>query len=310
MRVTVICTCSRCVPKAARRLTSKSIECEACGLVRAGRAQAMSPMFCSPDAAAAMLHAPAPHAAAAAAAAAAVPRQPLSVATPLSAAHKVSLGTPVSPLPAVNNSHLGLQGSTPPLAYAPTLSAALPAPLQQATAQVLVRSDASPCNGELPPKQGVPSVSPSAHPSAIQSYSPADAVTQNLPAVATQATDSSAAQQAACGAHQVPMTASKEAPAAAQHANGDLAVAAAAGPQAAQAAKSDTQLKQGATEASQAVEAASNGLKNGTMAAMSSQPVQSSSKDSDVEALANEESEEETSGADSLEDASNRCSTS
>ena len=241
--------------------------------------------------------------------------QPLSVATPLSAAHKVSLGTPVSPLPAVNNSHLGLQGSTPFVAYAPSFSTALPAPSKQATTQVLIPSGASLCNRDLPLEQAIACVNPSAPLPAIRSYSPAEAVTQNLPAVAIHATDSSPAQQTAWAAHQMPIIASKEAPAAAQHANGDLAAVVAEDPQAAQAAKADAQ--QGTTEASQAVAPASNGLKKATEAAMSSKPVKSSGKDSDVEMLASEESEaeeasseQEASGADSLEDASNRYSAS
>ena len=245
------------------------------------------------------------------------PVQPFSVATPLSAPHQVSLGTPVSPMPAVGNSHLEMQGSTPFVACAPTLPAASLAPSQQATAQVLAHSLASLCSGDLSPEQAMPSVSPPAHPSAIRSYSPADALAQSAPAVAAPATNSLAAQQAAWAAQQMPVSASKEAPTAAKHANGDAVVAAAEESQAAQPAQADTQLKQGTTEAPQSVKPASNGLQNGKGAATSTKPVQSSSKDSDVEMLASEESEAEEitseqdiSGVDSLNGASNRYSAS
>ena len=115
----------------------------------------------------------------------------------------------------------------------------------------------------------------------------------------------------------MPESASKEASAAAKHANGDLAATAAEVLQAAQAAHIDTQVKQGTAEASHTVKPASNGVKEGTRATTSSKPVQSSGEDSDVELFKSEESEteeitseQEISSFDSRNDASNRYSAS
>ena len=165
------CIACRCLPKAARRLNSKNIECEACGLVRAGREQAMAAMICRADTAGAMLHGqcmPEAHLRDA-------PQMPLTVAP------QVSPVMSTAPPPAVAPSVTSPQGSIPSGAYASRRPAAEPGNqcVEHSTHGV-------PRAGgfKQQPEQAVPCGGPlSRSQPAIKSYSPAALEKQKIPAV-------------------------------------------------------------------------------------------------------------------------------
>lgn len=157
----------RCLPKAARKLSSKNIECEACGLVRAGRAQAMASLSFPADTAGAMLHAQSPFAAELA----------LAPQMPLPAAHTVSPGDNIVPIPAVGPPVAPRW--RPLVACMPGIPAVSPA---QNPPQAHDYSVSMPGSGAGGPGQQTPLPQPV---QAIKSYSPADALAQpSRPAVA------------------------------------------------------------------------------------------------------------------------------
>lgn len=165
------CITCRCLPKAARRLNSKNIECEACGLVRAGREQAMAAMSCAADTGGAMLHGQC------------MPEADLHAAPqmPLTVAHQVSPVMSSAALPVVAPSVTGPHGSTSSAAYASWRPAAEPGDQSVDQSNHGVPSaggtqqqpeHAVPCGGSLSRSQP-----------AIKSYSPAALVKQKIPAV-------------------------------------------------------------------------------------------------------------------------------
>ncbi len=147
------CAC-RCLPKAARRLNSKNIECEACGLVRAGREQAMAAMSCAADPAGAMLHGQC------------VPEaeQRNAPQMPPSAAHQVSPVVSTAPPPAVAPSGVS------PSEQSPLVAGTSGSPAAEPQNHSAVQAD-----------EGVPPSSRSQ--AAIKAYSPASIVKQKIPAV-------------------------------------------------------------------------------------------------------------------------------
>ncbi len=198
------CKC-RCLPKAARRLNIKNIECEACGLVRAGRAQAMASLSFPADTAAAMLHVPATVPTAGAVVPSASTPAPQ---IPLSAAHQISPAVGVTPTLAVGHMPEGRRGGAPLVA---TLSGRPASYAGGPQSQLGEQADGSSAQGSQQEPQ-TPSLS------AIKSYSPADILTRKLPAVAACGDGPDVHIQAIKGAWKMSVVVNGDDPAPAQHA--------------------------------------------------------------------------------------------
>ena len=182
----------RCLPKAARRLNSKNIECEACGLVRAGREQAMAAMSFSADpVGGAMLHGQCTPEAQQA-------RLRNAPQMPPAAAHQVSPVMSAAAPPAVALPLSSPPGWTPHVACTPDR---LAAQLQKQSAVQSQERAPSVGGSQQQPEQAMPQAGPLPNSqAAIKSYSPADTVKQKIPAVAACSIGSEAQMQAMQGA--------------------------------------------------------------------------------------------------------------
>lgn len=176
--------------------------------MRAGRAQAMASMSFPADTAAAMLHVPAAVAAAAAAAPSVFLPAPQM---PLSAAHQVSPVASVTPTPAVGRTPEGPRGWAPLVATTPGRPAFKAGGPQSQLGQQANGGSA----------QGSQQQPQTASHAVIKSYSPADALTHKVPAVAACSVSPDEHMQAMEGVWNNPVVVNGDDPAPAQHAEAD-----------------------------------------------------------------------------------------